>query len=63
MPFILTIRTRALSQSMIIEVKDTGGSERDPEKPSKLSTATASEDREFGSLLAGRLRFHMEERW
>ena len=32
MPFILTIRTRALSQSMIIGVEDTGGSERDPEK-------------------------------
>jgi hypothetical protein len=32
MPRIVTIRTRALNQSMIIEVQDTRGSERDPEK-------------------------------
>ena len=63
MPRILTIRTRALNQSMIIDVEDTGGSERDPEKPSKPSTATAREDKELGSLLAPRFCFHMEERW
>src|ERR1700731_2675210 len=40
MPRILTIRTRALNQSMIIDVEDTGGRERDPEKLSKPSTAT-----------------------
>jgi len=32
MPRIVTIRTRTLNQSMIMEVEDNGGSERDPDK-------------------------------
>lgn len=56
---ILTIRTRALNQPMIIDVEDTGGSERDPEKPSKPSTA-AGRIGNWARSLAARLRFHME---